>query len=170
MNRKILIGLTVSMIIGVSCVGLVTVSASPFSFVKAASTPKSSLLYRGTIETWIDRDLEETAKVIESSWRLIVHEDEWAMFYLKYTELNIEEEIPGTYDYFVIRMRSNDVEKTLEGCIVAGTSEWWKNGELTYSFEVVVTIDPTDLRSQFSMGLVGQGGVVWFTFPGSLLP
>ena len=81
-------------------------------------------------------------------------------------ELNIEEEEPGTYDYFKIIMVTEDVIPIDNGYSIAGTSYWWKNGAFTYEFDTEIVIDELKLWTQLVITWEGDVGGI----NGSLIP
>ena len=122
---------------------------------------ESSISYRGTCDTWY---ADINAKIVQSNWRVVMTESGKAIFFMKFIELNIWEEIPGTYDYVIVKMDTYDVQTTSNGFIIRGTSLWWKNEILTFTLETVITISETNYTTQFRMDIDGA----WIT--GSLTP
>jgi len=122
--------------------------------------PALALQYKGTFDTlYSDPD----AKIVESNWWFFIKGD-WAVLYALFTELNILEEVPGTYDYFIIVLITQDVVPIANGYTITGTSYWWKNGVFANEFETAIIIDETDLWGQFRMAFDSE----WID--GSLTP
>ena len=127
--------------------------------------------YRGTFDTWfyMDGSQATNAKAVDSSWQMGLTRGEKAWFYAHYLELNVAEEIPGTYDNFTIIMVTDNWESIGNGYFLEGTSFFWKNGVLTYQFDAQITIDSefyvTQLRANFT---IDQENIVQIF--GSLLP
>jgi len=116
--------------------------------------------HRGTFDTWYG---DVNAKIVESSWSVTYVKDR-AIFVAKFTELNIAEEVPGTYDSFRIWMQADSVQIVGNVVTISGTAKLWKNGELIINPALIITIDPDNLAAQFHMTLDGY----WIN--GSLTP
>ena len=69
----------------------------------------------------------EDEKIVDSQWKIMIKGDK-AVFNAKQVELNIQSEIPGTYDYYEIEMKADNVQSTANGYILSGTTIWVKNG------------------------------------------
>jgi hypothetical protein len=116
--------------------------------------------YGGTFDTWYYVDGVPTydAKVVISQWKMGLTQDGRAWFFAKYIELNVSEEIPGTYDNFIVIMVTDIWEPISNGYSLEGTSYWWKNGILTYQWDTKITIDSefyeTQLRADFTVAPV----------------
>jgi len=143
--------------------GMLTL-ASAVEIVNTTTTTiatESSISYRGTCDTWYS---DTDAKIVQSNWRVVITENGKAIFFMKFIELNIWEETPGTYDYLIVKMGTDDVQATSDGFIIRGTSLWWKNEVLTYTLETEITISATNYTTQFRVDFDGN----WIT--GSLTP
>lgn len=99
------------------------------------STPEPH--YKGTCDTWYENNIggewiRSYAKIVSSRWRIYTSLSGVTFFRLRFTELNVfeqEQEEPGTYDDFIVRMRADCVVEVSPGVIsITGISHWWKNG------------------------------------------
>jgi len=139
MNKKRAFTVILSLIISTSLFYGLTVST--------AKGPISH--YTGTFDTWYS-DLN--AKIVESSWS-VTNVKSMAIFNAKFTELNIAEEVPGTYDSFRIWMQADSVKIVGNIITISGTAKLWKNGKLLSKPALFITIDPDNLATQFHMTL-----------------
>jgi len=134
--------------------------------------------YKGSLDTWysilVDGSWETYygGKVVKSNWVVWILNSGTAHFFTKFSELNVGEEVPGTYDDFVVWMRTDDIEENNDDGYrrITGTTNWRKNMVETFTWETVITISETDYAIQFIMDLIaGPLPAVW-RITGSLLP
>jgi hypothetical protein len=119
------------------------------SVTTTAKEPTSDVIasaeihFRGTLDNWylVNGTYDKNAKILSSTWLMGFTPGGIAGFYAKYLELNVYEEIPGTYDDFVIFMLASYWEPYNDGYYLEGRTYWWKNGVLTYEWDAEIIID-----------------------------
>jgi hypothetical protein len=145
--------------------------ASPLVF-----SEKPDALYEGTLETWYwFTPFEEgpypmdDAKVVEGEWKIIDLGGSFRVE-MEWTELNIHEEIDGTYDTFEVEMTPDIWEWIPEGnrtpfgiphLLMSGTAHWVKtNSTGVYTFEMGAQVEFRlhDYTHQFWYSIfIGEG-------------
>lgn len=146
----------------------VVVAAAILSGLAIASAPPQNPLYKGTLDTWYEYRSGESwipsnAKIVESRWTIIKAYNT-IFFKMDSTELNVEEETPGTYDHIVAKMTAQNIQYLGDGIIISGVCTLWKNSQYYGTEEVTVTIEETNYAEQ--MTFIGFGAKIY----GSLLP
>ena len=143
MNTKKGIVIISSLLIIAALITGITVTTSP------------SLKYKGTCDTWYENNLgtgwiTSYAKIVTSRWRIYTSLNEQTFFRLRFTELNILEEEPGTYDDFIVRMKADSVTLGEDGVVtITGISHWWKNGvRKDWDGPTTITIEETNYETQ----------------------
>lgn len=126
------------------------------------TTAKSSVFYKGTLDTWSENRIGDTnewqrsdMKIIESQWRIFSSSDGSVIFYTSFTELNVaevplypQEGEPGTYDYIILSMKAQNVKHLKDGVEISGTCSLWKNGVLGSSFPATATVHELNYDAQ----------------------